>query len=324
MSRQFLLQVLLAASLVVISESQATARVISDSLVRNLNCSNLNVDSIYSSLGEDAFSEIRHNSIQNWGFSSGVGNLGVCWSLSATQRRTFYLARFNPDETSLTSSAPERAFRFLNMVRGSTPVEVQGQSKEIPLPETSYSVFSVQGENLQMDDALWSAILKGNGLSYPDVTARGFVADTQGDQVRRFFNPANVLMGMGNGARSAEENQNTYQQIIKNLDGRRLTLINLRAHRSAQHIAILKSYKKWDERWVEFQVYDSNYPQKNGQVFFDLRDNRFLAPFISNYLTGQQDGDTRALGVFIVDEDERVVLENAWLRHYADECRKSQ
>ncbi|MGZ3775906.1 MAG: hypothetical protein ACXVCN_19485, partial [Bdellovibrio sp.] len=92
-------------------------KVISDSLVQNLECHSLNVDNIYKSIRDDAF-DISHNiPIKNWSFQKGSSKIAGCWALSRTQRMISYLARYNtPSKNKMES----RVVTILDMIRGAS------------------------------------------------------------------------------------------------------------------------------------------------------------------------------------------------------------
>jgi hypothetical protein len=85
---------------------------LSDSLVKDLSCAQLNPATVFRSLQPDAFSSEHHMQISNWP-SNGIAN---CWALALAQRQMFYLNRFNSH-----SSSNDIAGKLLGMAGGDMP-----------------------------------------------------------------------------------------------------------------------------------------------------------------------------------------------------------
>ncbi len=107
---------------------------------------------------------------------------------------------------------------------------------------------------------------------------------------------------------------------MRNLDRKRLTLLNLRGGRIVQHVVMAKSYQKSHDGSVSITVYDSNQPSKDQIVFFDNQQGQFYAPLIFNLFYGWG-GGTKALGTYIVDEKERLKFEEAMVAYYKYMCQ---
>jgi hypothetical protein len=310
------------------SNAGGSARTINDSLVQNLSCQNLSVNTIYRAIREDAFAESRNMDIVNWAYSSGGFTLANCWGLSSTQRMLSYMARYN--ESSNISKEARREL-VLNMVRRAVPA-VQGeagstekgnrtQSRERVVNRNlkAYSVFPVEGSTVVDSYDFWWDLRAGYDMSLSKkyTVRRSLREDVQVNQTEHFYRMSNVGMGLGSGATSSKDNYESLKTMMRNADGKRLTLINLRLDRTLQHIVMVKSYKKTGSGDVVFTVYDSNQPKLDQEVIYDSRSGAFTAPGIARSLYVA----TKPVGVFIVDEDERELYEVAMLKHYRSVCK---
>lgn len=337
-----------------------STRTINDSLVQNLECRNLSINKIYSSIREDAFDVSRNMPIKNWGFKSGLANIAGCWSLSRTQRMMSYLARYN---TSSDKRIETRVPPLLNMIRGATLVPwrllaQESANEDILKLEDSeeaefeynedaefaannvnpnsiknycekrlhnYQVFEVEDSNFlesknNPGPSLWKALHIGydqyfRGKKVP----RNFREEIQAQQARLFFRIKNLKMIWKKGARSERRNYETAKRLTKNLAGKRLTLLNLRMDRTRQHVVMAKSYKKISPELYEFKVYDSNAPNTDPSVFYNNHRQVFYAPEILSRFKDKK--PYRSLGAFIVDEEDRGMLEVAMLNHYREICK---
>lgn len=306
-------------------------RVVNDSLVQNLSCQNLSVDSIYRAIRDDAFEQRRNMPIRNWSFRSGLVPLAGCWGLASTQRMVSYMARYN---TSSSQRMEKRVPMLLDMVRRETLEENQGYNEYDHDNKTEpyyskklkkFNVFAVEESNLNDssysgDRGLWNRLMRGytqelNGQK----VIRNFKSDIEVNQANHFFRAGNIGMGMGNGVRSEEKNRETVEQLMRNLDGKRLTLINLRFNRTTQHVVMVKSYQRAAKDLIEFTVYDSNSPYRDQIVYFSTRVDHFYSPDVMGFFEGVE--GSKALGVYIVDEEERESLEQAMLAFYRSMCR---
>ncbi|WP_374073837.1 hypothetical protein [Bdellovibrio bacteriovorus] len=332
----FLFVLGLISSMVVASEkayAQARNIIINDSLVLNLDCRKLSVDNIYRAIRPDAFHESRNMPIRNWPFRSGAVTIAGCWALSSTQRMVSYLARYNtPDNRRMEQRVP----RILDMVRRASLEERIDHSEDhtnrsngtqpfISRNLKYYSVFPVPEGSLyesrrDFQNGLWNGLVEGYSQEFNGRSVlRNFQNEIEANQASHFFRAGNIGMGLGSGSRSESKNRETVAQLTRNLDGKRLTLINLRAGRTAQHIVMVKSYKRLGQSTIEFKVYDSNDPGRDASVFYSSSSAQFYAPDIVGRFV--LTNETKALGVYIVDEEERVQLEAAMLAHYKVLCR---
>ncbi|WP_063242675.1 hypothetical protein [Bdellovibrio bacteriovorus] len=298
------------------------SRVINDSLVENLRCSTLSVDNIYKAIRADAFSEERNMPVTNWPFKSGLATIAGCWALSSTQRMVSYLARYN---TVGAQAMSVRVPVILDMVRGNKLVENTRDNSNAPYDTrpASYSTFAVEGNTLKATNTyngLWAEMRDGYDQWISGARVRrNFTDEIEANQANRFFRFGNLGMTFKSGERSVKANWATMAQLLKNLNGKRLTLMNLRVERTIQHVVMVKSYKKTKSNVYEFTVYDSNQPSRDVILYFDGTSGQFYSPSIVGGFVYQN--ASRPVGAFIVSEEERAPLEKAMLAHYKGQCR---
>jgi len=290
-----ILQHLMILSAVLFS-SCLQAQVISDSLVRNLNCTTLTKQTVLLSLQPDAFDKSRHLPVLNWGDSNGLAN---CWSLSHAQRLTFYLGRFGEAAPTESSAAKIYLQRILGLYKGDTP--------------TSESVFPIL--NLQ---ALYMQLSLGeyNG-DFEQMTFAKTISDYQ---KWRFYRLSNMGMILGNRDRSTKTNTQTYQKILADLAKGRLPIVILRPALTDQHSVLVKRYLPPEENSyeVKFEVYDSNDPRHDNILVFDRLTSEFTAPAIVARLgIGTS---SPPVGVFLVDDDDMDEIQTALYQHYQNQC----
>ncbi|KHD88200.1 MAG: hypothetical protein OM95_10580 [Bdellovibrio sp. ArHS] len=326
----FLFIIGLFSSLVVSAEkafaqsSKNKVRVIDDSLVENLRCTNLTVDNIYKAIRADAFTADRNMPVTNWSFRSGLVPIAGCWALSSTQRMFSYLARYNTVGTQPMSA---RVPMVLDMVRGQSLVAAEPRetlnAPRYEARKANFAVFAVERNTLS-DTNVYNGLWAELGFGYDQYfhgerVRRNFRDDIETNQANRFFRFGNIGMTFKSAERSVKANWETMAQLLKNLNGKRLTLINLRVERTIQHVVMLKSYKKNKNNLYEFTAYDSNQPYKDVTLYFDGTSGQFYSPEIVRGFVYQN--ASRPVGAFIVSEDERTPLEKALLTHYKGRCR---
>lgn len=309
----------------------ASKKIISDSLVQNLNCQSLSLGSMLGSIRPEAFSHRHHMPFKNWPFQSGVSPLAACWGLSSTQRKLFYLLRHGEKNAS-----PVNLLEVLDMIRGAHLKAVSMGPREPAqhLIETrlkNYSIMTIAEDNIRDEYG------RNTGLGFLDVLLEGasykmdrfkihrnFRSEVERSQERHFFRFQNLGMGAGSGLQRPELNLSTLQTLKQNLRLKRLTLLNLRLRATTQHIVVAKSLTENAHGDVQIQVYDSNQPDIDAKLSFKKSTGHFYAPEI----LGIYETDLMALvtptpiGVFIVDEEERTQIEEALLKHYQELCRK--
>lgn len=329
-----------------------TTRTINDSLVENLECRNLNIDNIYRSIREDAFDVSRNMPVKNWSFKSGVATIAGCWALSRTQRMISYLARYN---TPSNNQLETRVSVLLDMIRGATLVprwnlnyenvneekwsaedddDEDAQANEINTNSikqycekrlNKYKVFEVEDDNfseskIKSFPSLWQALQIGYDQFFGGKRiSRNFREEIEAQQVRSFYRLKNLKLIWKNRARSEKRNQETIKLLTKNLNGKRLTLLDLRMDRTRQHVVMAKTYRKISPALYEFKVYDSNAPHVDSSLFYNSHRQAFFSPEILTRFKDEK--PYRNLGVFIVDEEDRGKFETAMLNHYRELCK---
>ncbi|NUN06367.1 MAG: hypothetical protein HUU57_11455 [Bdellovibrio sp.] len=291
-----------------------------DSLVEGLSCDQLSPAKVYQSIRKDAWDPAYHLPVRNWAYSAGLYDLAACWSLARTQRLFFYLARWN-EQPEKTSS--QQVAEWMDQIRGSSPYANLDASgvKEFPLRQY-FLLF--RGENAPyFTSSLWTHLTTGltQNLANGEVLRRNFKSEIEVYQNRRFHDfIRNLKYIVGDGSRSPEKNRNTRNALLRNLEENKLTLLLLRPKRLSQHVVVAKSFQPLSNGDIEISVYDSNSPGFNQKIMFRDSENEFYAPDIIRGLP-EVDQPDAPLGIYIVDEDERALIETALVRHYKNKCR---
>ncbi len=303
---------------------------ISDSLVNNLSCNSLSVASILKKIRPDAFSYNNHMPFKNWGFRSGLTKLAACWGMGSTQRKLFYLMRLNEKD----ALQPDLKM-VLDMIRGATieatPSSENNNSQLIDQNLKAYNIIPVAEKNLQEEyyrntgTSFLEELFRGIDYSQDSFSIhRDLKTEIERSQERHFFRFKNIGMGSGTGPLSPEKNKMTMQNLIINLRQNRLTLINLRLKPTIQHVVIAKSFVSDDKGNIWIQAYDSNQPEADQQIFYAKETDHFYSPQIMGSFIGDYTGTdySHPLGVFIVDEEERVQIETALFKYYKQRCQQ--
>ncbi|MGZ3803953.1 MAG: hypothetical protein ACXVB4_07085 [Pseudobdellovibrionaceae bacterium] len=306
--------------------SSATPVIISDSLVHNLSCNSLSLNTILVNIRPEAFSAKNHLPLKNWPFYSGPARIAACWGMSSTQRKLLYLLRLNEKEAPAPNSQ-----LILDMIRGATLKTISkfGGRYLMEQPLHDYEVIPVAEANLgeEYDRNTGTSLLDTlfNGIDYElDSVAihRDLKTEIERSQERHFYRLGNIEMGAEDGPLSPRKNKHTLQNLMANLTLNRLTLINLRLSRNVQHMVIAKSFVKDDKGNVWIRAYNSNKPDMDQEIYYSNESGHFYSPQIMGPFVGDKTGTdyTHPLGVFIVDEAERTELEIALLKHYQQRC----
>lgn len=291
-------------------------KVISDSLVENLACSRVSTDEIYRRIRPEAFSSQYHNLSVNWPFATKLYDLAACWSLARTQRLFFYLARWNHPQDSA------RVSDILDMVRGSRPYLTKYLKRIEESPVTDFKVFTQKDPTWKNTSPLWAGLQYGytQNLGAGKSLYRSWKGDIEQYQKERFHEFAkNLKLVIGDDARSAKKNRLTRNQILNNLESHRMTLLILRPTRMSQHVVIAKSFRLLSNGRTEIVVYDSNQPLRDQILTYDASQEDFFAPEIVRGLAKVKDPQA-ALGVFVVDEYDRSLIETALMKYYKSQC----
>ncbi len=298
-----------------IAQGQTAILRISDRLVQDLDCKKISVSEIYSTIRPEAYSVAVHLPDKNW----STGFLANCWSLAHAQRILFMLSRVAP--AADLSEAKLRG--VLDLLRGSTPEE--GARFPTPIPQEralkQYTVFSTD-RNFSEGSQLFSLLQQGIYEPWSQTRLfRNFKREVEVFQNFRFYRPSNLPMGLGQWERGTAENRQSFQALIKNIDHHRLSLVNLRGERTVQHVVIPKRYEVAGSGKYIFFVYDSNFPDRETSFAYDSRIQQFEggsvmgAFYHTPYLT-------KAVGLFIVDEDEQQKIDESLVRFYQKSCQQ--
>ena len=262
---------------------------ISDSLVKNLSCNSLTQENVFKSLQDDAFSVDKQWPIQNW--SSGV--LAQCWSLALSQRRLFYLARFNTHGKQDSLVSPDMARnKILDMIEKKDPV----------------TIFTIGSSDMSYGSPVMSALRSGDG-------SRNFKSDIEARQQKRFYSPGNLGMVFGDRDRSLSQNKDTMKDIEADLSNGRLAVIILRPATTLQHSVLVKQIKKINENEFELTCYDSNQPGR--EVTMNYKNGEFYAPNIVGLFNTNPN---TPVGVFLKDDDEMDDIQKVAFDYYKQLC----
>jgi hypothetical protein len=88
----------------------------------------------------------------------------------------------------------------------------------------------------------------------------------------------------------------------------------------AQHIVLAKRFELKSNGEVDIYVYDSNSPMKDQVVTFKSETAEFFAPEIVRGFP-EVDNPQAPLGVFIVDEKDRNLIEKTLVKYYRKMCQ---
>lgn len=292
----------------------------SDSLVTDLSCDQLSVNEIYNKMRPEAFSSYYHLPVRNWGFSTGLYDIAACWSLAHAQRLSFYLARWEEPRAPVN---PTTLFETLEMFRGSSPYAHIGDPDIQDFPVVDHNVFSQAESTWSLTSPLWLALKQGFTQSFPNdkTLYRNFKSEIEAYQNRRFHDfIKNIRYIIGDGTRTPEMNLSSRNQLIRNLEENKLTLLLLRPKRVSQHVVLAKRFMVLPEGDIEFQVYDSNAPGQDRSVTYKKATGQFYAPEIIHGLPDIEDPQA-PLGVFLVDEGDRSIYEKTLLTYYQRKCQ---
>ena len=267
---------------------------ISDSLVENLSCNSLTRENVFSKLQPNAFTPGRHIPLRNW----PQNFLGQCWSLSLAQREIFYLVRFGGDEGSSQQQAATKKY-LMDLAKGNADYRIASLSTEdLETQNTSNDpvadpLFTSAGENSELT----------NGIA-----AR---------ELKRFINPFNAPLAMGNRDRHRGDNKATMKGIVKSLAGGRMPLLVIRPQINEQHVVLVKSATGSMDSGYTMAVYDSNFPGGDNELTY--RDKEFYAPEIIERFAADS---SSPVGVFMEDEGDMDRIQDVNYAYYANLCGK--
>lgn len=297
------------------------AKTVSDSLVKNLSCDNITASEIYSKIDTTQFSSEYHLPITNWKFDSGLYDLANCWAMSRTQRLFFYLNRWR----SMVDAQPTYQSRkgILDMIRGAVPYTQNEEKWILDGPLSRLYVFGAAESSFDKKSGLFAGLFNGIKQSFANnrTEIRNFRSEIEHYQKARFTRfLKNIKYVIGTGARSEKRNRNTRDALIQSLEQNRLPMVVLRTVRTTQHIVLVKRFEVRSNGDIEFSVYDSNLPEKDQQLTYKQSDQNFYAPIVAAEFTAPKHAE-KALGVYIVDQEEHGPIEDALVAHYTALCR---
>lgn len=334
---QLILLFFIFNSLTTLALANGKAALISDSLVENLNCNQLNVNSIFEKIRPDAFNNKKHIPQKNWGFESDGIHLGACWSLSHAQRVFFYLAQWQNTNPPAKPILDSEKINILNFIRGSQPY--MGSFSQIH--EHSLKRFNTFTMNFNQDSSIFENLMEGvwdplkeSLLNITDIVIqslspmrfengklfRNFKSEIEVYQTDRFMRFGNSQMALEPVPRLGYFNIQTVRTLMDNADNKRLSLVNLKAALQIQHVILVKSYEKTHDN-IYFKVYDSNYPSIDNILIYNFADAQFTAPQIIKKFNGISDPE-QYVSIYLVDESGRDKIEEALLSHYKSQCRE--
>lgn len=294
-------------------------KTVSDRLVQNLDCQKLNLSNLKKSIDKNFSAKEFHLPLQNYGIPYMGSEIANCWSLSRTQRLLFYLGRSEND-------VQNKKLAVLNLVRGSEPYISDEQIKE--WTQLDYDTFWWP-EDEQLRRQLLQEWLKpiNQNLDAEKIIKRSFKDDLEYFQKRRFGDfIRNGKYIIRSGARAPRINRQTVAKLKFLLQQNELPMIIIRENRMAQHVVIIKSFQETiDSKGVneiKFTVYDSNTPWSDNELRFTGYTDHFYAPKIMTGLVGVRNPNA-AMGVFIVDENERAYVLNKLFKKYQNICQQN-
>jgi hypothetical protein len=272
--------------------------VISDSLVKNLSCATLTPENVLSSLQDDAFSPSRQWPTKNWGnvtVENGLMGLdGQCYSLAYSQRRLFYLSRFN-----LQSTAQWRETRksILDLIRPEL------ESKVFEIPDSSLSSNTVYNLFTRQSDD------------------RHFTSSVEQLQRNLFYRISNAPIVMPNlnlkwANRSESTNQKTMESIASELRRGRMPMLVVRASLATTHVILVKKIERLDSGFYELTCYDSNQPTIDVKMTY--LNGQFYAPSIVGKF--DESFSAKPIGVFIEDNKDMDEIQTIVYEYYRDLC----
>ncbi len=298
---------LLIGSICLVSPSLFASRAISDETVNNLSCSNLNKESLLASLNKDeVFSTLRHLPIANWSFSTGLYTLANCWSLSHGQRILFYLGKKEIPSTEKTTSTT------LNMIRRWLP---DGKiEKKFSMTAWAPNVFNDLMIGYEQQD--------NQPDSNQEFFKRNLKEDTEAYQTYRFHQLLkNIEYISKPRERTRNANRKSYVQLMENLNSNRLTETLIRPALKMQHVVLAKRAIIRPTGETDFFVYDSNFPNIENTFYYDPKTEQFYAPEIVGPLKVKN--PEKAIGLFLVDEEDREKMLETMVKHYEEICQNS-
>lgn len=299
----------LLIGLLIFASNVSYSKTISDQLVENLDCKNLDSSTVYSHIRKDSFSSQRHLPLENWGFRYGFYRLANCWSLTHLQRIYFYLGRDVHAPSNIDLLSPISKSQIANLVRGFEPYYVMEEGlKNWPLKNW----FVFPAEKLMELSAPWR-----EELEHGHILERSLASEVEHYQAWRFHQIKNSKLVFEKVPREIADHRRLVIQLKKLIDQNRLPLVVIKANLKTQHVVMVKSYEEVGGR-TQFIVYDSNFPELENEFSFD-EDSQFRAPTIIGRLGGIQNPN-QLVSIYLVDDKDHIKIEKALLQYYKKQC----
>lgn len=289
-------------------------KIISDSLVKDLKCSELSRDNVLSVLQPDAFSWERELPIHNWGeidaagkrmgFKGSNNGLGQCWSLAHLQRIIFYMGRFNEPEPSDRSAYIKKL-----------SATILGEN------DKNLEVFSIKDLG-----SLTNKFTEHFINNQEDESARGLKRDIEKYQSQHLYQFGNLGMLIGGSDRSRNENAQVFNQLRNDLERHRLPIVIVRESLSKQHAVVVKKVELDPTGNYAFDVYDSDSPGEEyslSSISYIENEREFVAPWIVKEM-GEFNVKTSPVGIFLVDEEDMDRIQDALYKHYTQVCNSGK
>lgn len=285
---------------------EAHHRIISDSLMKDLNCDHITEQNILSFRRPDAFEVEQHLPIQNY---TTRNSKGQCLGLAYIQRAIFYLARPSTDFEKLSDAAIKRIRRILNrlspvaQLNGLTFTRSKVQEGLTPIP---FQVFQIPERGNRMDTF---------GSFFFELIAEGGIFNVlESQQTRRNFRFEILWTGL----QSMLRNQNAdltkvSLRIEDEISKGRMPLLGLfPPHKKSVHAVLAKKFKRLGPSHAEITLYDSNYPYSEPILVF--QSGRFYPGPFGTY-------DTGPILVQIQDNGSMDKLQKAVFENYSRICK---
>jgi hypothetical protein len=315
---------------------------VSDSLVKNLSCKTLTLQNVFSSLQEDAFSLDKQLPLHNW----SKDYLGQCWGLALTQRRLFYLARFNKSSVmkTLSKDIRNKILDSVNKEGDQTIIKIDHpnifdygnkieEQREAKAERIRKLLLSTPENKILYGDKLEKLIrsksfVSGSTLrlaSYGPIIddlieekdSRSLWQEIEKRQKKAFYRVSNAGMVLGDKGRSIAVNRQTFQNIQNGLKNGRMPLIVAKRTRVDQHVYLVKKIEKISENEFELLCYDSINPGVDIELGY--KDGKFYDAY-----TLKDASEENHVGVFLKDEEEMDELQAIAYNYYKELCGKAR
>lgn len=302
------LAALLMTLTVLAGSPQSSAKLVSDSLVKNLDCSRLKLNNVLSFVDRDAFSAWNHFPVQNW----GANLLGQCWALSSAQRRFFYMLRTDVSNASVTRRTVDKALELVSAeVASDCPSPTDFSAQYCERKPFRHQPIGIAESHL-FDSQLFSSMLDGRGLS-----RGGFQKQIEALQQKKFYQLGNLGLVTSPAIPSAQANLKTAQALVRSIQQGRMPMVVVRGRNNLQHVVLVKSFLQKTADQISFTVYDSNRPGVDAEFDFD-RGSFFAWDIMSRFDPASASG---AVGVLLIDESEMDQIQKDLYDYYKRRCQ---